>query len=332
LTDYYRGLGGFFRTALDADVCRRQVLRELARREQNLLDLLRRGVYAQANSPYRKLLQHAGFDFDDVVALVARHGVEGALHRLFESGVYVSLEEFKGLTPIQRPGLCLATRPAEFDNPLQRGAFEARTGGSTGRGRPVLVALDLVADEAALYHHYLRALELEHRPTAVWFPVPPGVAGLKGVMRQAKLGRKVDRWFSQRRLFGSPYSECLKAWTFLCLTRLQAARAGVRLPNSVFVPLDRAVVVARWLADTRQSGPPAVLETNSSAGVRVCEAALQAGLDISGSVLRLGGEPHTRAKDRIVRAAGCRAATHYFMAEQGLLGELHSRVLAWWIT
>ncbi|HVS02840.1 MAG TPA: hypothetical protein VMT16_08730, partial [Thermoanaerobaculia bacterium] len=42
--------------------------------------------------------------------------------------------------------------------------------------------------------------------------------------------------------------------------------------------------------------------------------------DVAGSVFRVGGEPLTPARERLVRAAGCRALPRYSLAEAGNLG------------
>ena len=49
-------------------------------------------------------------------------------------------------------------------------------------------------------------------------------------------------------------------------------------------------------------------------------AALDRGLNISGTVFRLGGEPFTDAKAEVLRSAGVRWASHYTMGEAGRIG------------
>jgi hypothetical protein len=95
---------------------------------------------------------------------------------------------------------------------------------------------------------------------------------------------------------------------------------GSALPSPEYVPLAEAVRVARWLAEKTAAGTPALLDTSASPGVRVCLAAQQEGLDISGSFFRFGGEPYTSAKAKVVADAGCRAACHYSISEVGNVG------------
>ncbi len=95
---------------------------------------------------------------------------------------------------------------------------------------------------------------------------------------------------------------------------------GQPYPDPVYVPLGQAKRVAQWLADQTRRGTPAVLDTNVGSGIRVCLAARESGLDISGTFFRLGSEPYTEARARIVAEAGCRAVCHYFMGETSRVG------------
>ena len=96
-------------------------------------------------------------------------------------------------------------------------------------------------------------------------------------------------------------------------------RGGV-VPAPVHVPVDEATTVARWIAGVRASGRRALLDSTASGLVRVCSAAAAAGLDVSGSVLRFGGEPFTAARAAAVRAVGAVALARYSMAEVGVIG------------
>jgi len=82
--------------------------------------------------------------FTDIVRMIRQLGVEETLAQLYEAGVYVTLDEFKGRCPIQRPGLQFAVRPPDFDNPLLARHYEARSSGSRGVGTRVIIDLDLL--------------------------------------------------------------------------------------------------------------------------------------------------------------------------------------------
>ena len=62
------------------------------------------------------------------------------------------------------------------------------------------------------------------------------------------------------------------------------------------------------------------MDTNASTGARICLAAKEEGLDISGSFFRVSAEPYTSAKAHLVKEVGCRAASFYSAAEIGYIG------------
>ena len=113
------------------------------------LQLLERGIYANSRSPYRRLLEHAGYKFEDVQALVRDQGLEGALSHLHDKGIYVTLDEFKGRAPIRRPGLEFSVSAFDFDNPLLTSHLAGSSGASRGSGTRVPIDLDFIAYEAA---------------------------------------------------------------------------------------------------------------------------------------------------------------------------------------
>jgi hypothetical protein len=308
----------FLRYPLTGEQARAAITRRLRQRERSFLRLMQRTVYRNLRSPYRALLQHAGIALADLTQLVARDGLEATLGHLYDAGVYVTVEEFKGRRPIRRPGLELPVDPHDFDNPLAVGHFEVRTGGSHGPAVPVPIDLRMVAHEATTVHCFLEGFGLRERPVATWRGVPPIVSGIRMILSYAKVGLQVERWFAQNKLPETPDTAASIRFT---RDVLDAARSlGSPLPEPEYVHQDDAVMIARWLADWRAAGRPAQLDTNSSSGVRVCLAALDHGLDISGSFFRMGSEPYTEAKAAVIHRAGCRAASHYATTELGRIG------------
>ena len=131
------GLPGFFRQPLEPAECRRRIVDGLADRETSFLRTIEHGIYAQPDSPYLRLLRHAGVELGDVQSSVRETGIEGTLERLYDEGVRVTLEEFKGVRPITRPGLELTVPPEDFDNPLLApGRLAGETLGSRGVAAP----------------------------------------------------------------------------------------------------------------------------------------------------------------------------------------------------
>jgi hypothetical protein len=82
------------------------------------LRVLELGVFANPSSPYLPLLRGAGAELGDVRHLVRTQGLEGALGSLYDAGVFVTLDEVKGRTSIERKGISIPVRQGAFDNPL----------------------------------------------------------------------------------------------------------------------------------------------------------------------------------------------------------------------
>src|SRR5262249_46389870 len=123
--------------------------RRLARREEDFLALVQRTIYEHPPSPYRALLREAGCEPGDLARLVKQEGVEGALATLLLHGVYLTVNEFKGRTPVRRGSVTVAVEPSRFWNPAS--VLHGRATSSGSRGRPTVVPLDLnfVRDMAA---------------------------------------------------------------------------------------------------------------------------------------------------------------------------------------
>jgi hypothetical protein len=135
---------------------------------------------------------------------------------------------------------------------------------------------------------------------------------------RAKNRTRLERWFTPGRTTrdAAGLRQILMTGALLLATR----RAGYPTPRPEFVPRDDAVVVARWLAEKKQQGHPGLLFSNTSPAVRVCLAARDAGLDISGSLILAGGEPYTAGKARVVESVGARTINILGMAELLYIG------------
>src|SRR6185503_12338348 len=97
-----RGLRPLLRSPLDVPRARIALRDRLEQREADFLWLVRHAVYERALSPYHELLDAAGCRYPDLERLVRQDGVEGALRALFRSGVYLTVDEFKGRRSIRR--------------------------------------------------------------------------------------------------------------------------------------------------------------------------------------------------------------------------------------
>jgi hypothetical protein len=315
---YVRDLPAFLRRPLTPEGARRRIRTQLDQREEGFLRLLRDGVYRNPRSPYLRLLQAAGAELGDVSGLVRGHGLEGALATLRDAGVYLSLDEFKGRRAIERSGISVPVDHRDFDNPLVAGHLRSATGGSGGASRSVSTDLDLLAHDAAYHSLFVTTFGLAGRPFGLWRPIPPSRSGIKACLYHAKIGEPVARWFNPFRPRRDP--ESLAFSIFTGYTSAAGRLCGAHLPTPEYCPPDDARRVAGWLGALTREGRPAVLDSQLGLGMRVCAAARDEGLDISGTFFRFGGEPFTEARAELVTRAGGRAVCHYSMAEASRLG------------
>jgi hypothetical protein len=312
------GLPRFLRQPPPVAAASRAVLEASLRdRSRVFLELLRRGVYGYAGSPYLPLLRHAGIALEDCERLVAQNGVEATLETLYDAGVRVTLDEFKGRCPIRRGPVLVDSDSRAFDNPLLTRHYAARSGGSRSPGSRFIVDLEVLAHDGHYDTLFFEMFDLISRPGALWHPGPPGAAGLKWALRLSRMGHPLERWFSQ-----TPVSLAhdRKNASFTRAVALVSRASGRPVPYPEHVSLADAVKVARWLAERRMRGTPAWISTTASSAVRLCLAARDRGLDISGTFFRSSGEPLSPGKARVIAEAGCTARCHFAMAEIGRMG------------
>ncbi len=295
-----------------------EIASDLRTREANFVRMLRLGVYARRQSPYRKLLDHAGISLDDVEQAVTTTGLEATLQTLFAAGVHVHLDEFKGRRPIRRGSLEFEVTSRDFDNAFAEVHLVGQSGGSRSSGTPIRYGLEHEAREIPYDFLFHALFDTSRRPYAIWRPSPPYMAGFSNTLRHMVIGQSVEKWFTQnrQRLWSRAWRHALLTHYALTTMRLH----GRHPPAPEHVPLDEAWRVAEWLAAKVRAGTPPLLNANAASAVRVCLAAEERGLDIAGTMIRSGGEPLTKARARAMHAAGCRVVTHYGMGETGRLG------------
>lgn len=304
----------FLREPLSLERAREIVRARMQQREENFLQIVERGIYKYAASPYLPLLQMARCEMGDVRNLVKQKGLEATLKTLREAGVYISFEEFKGRAPMIRNGQLWNVQPRDFDNPLAEQHFGSESGGSTGkptaRTRNVQFDLEQAPHQMLAYaaHNVLDA------PLALWRGILPDHSSLSLILRGAAMGKPTARWFTHIGYRDSKHwvKYDLATLYFVFLLRLN----GVAAPFPEHVPLDQANVIARWIAETLQQHSQCIVGTQVSRALRVALAAQDAGLDLTGAMFMIAGEPPTPAKLREIERTGARHFPTYG-AEQG---------------
>ena len=313
------GLPAFLRYRVSYEEARAIVQRRLREREANFLASVQHGILGNPRSPYLKLLQLAGCEFGDLVNSVRDRGLEGTLQQLRDAGVYITFEEFKGRKPIERGGCTIPTGPKDFDNPFLKRYFSVSTGGSTGAGRRV--SMDLTHMRDVVVHRKLgRHLQgLMGLPAANWSSLPPA-GGLPGMLMSAALtdGGEPHRWFSVMDPGWRAGRLRFKLATNVALTVARLSGARVRWPE--YLPIDQPIVLARWARDRIKESGGCTIHASVSRILRLAIAAYDEGIDLTGAVLRGGGEPPTRAKVAQITRTGATFSSSYAYSEVGGVG------------
>ncbi len=309
------GLFRYVRAPRTADPIQK-IRAQAENREARFLDTLGKVVFSNAAHPYYEMFRLAGCTFHDLANSIRRDGLEPALEQLYQSGVWLDHDEFKGVKPIIRSGRHIPSSPHSFRNPLIRGLMEASSGGSrsrctqTPRGVEDLVMRE---DQEILRR---REFSLAERILVEVRPILPSTTGLNPSVRSARHGQPVERWFVPGGSWRS--SAHYRAATYALVWWAKLWGAAVPLPKQL--PWNDFTPVAKWIAQRRKEGRACALGSFASAGVRIARTALDLGLDIRGTLFLMNGETLSEAKAAVIREAGCDASSHYGTSEIGTIG------------
>jgi len=127
---------------------------------------------------------------------------------------------------------------------------------------------------------------------------------------------RLDHWFSIGGSLRDSFHYRAATNGFVLLGNLLGARGCY---PDYLAPNDYSLA-ARWIHQRIAAGLPCVVETNVSSAVRVCTAALDDDLDISGTIFLVGGETLTAAKRKTIEDSGCLPYPNYWMTELGPVG------------
>lgn len=296
---------------------RAELQQRLEHREADFLRLVKRAVFEHPPSAYRSLFRHAGCAYGDLVTLVRRGGVEAALQALLRQGVYLTVDELKGRQPIRRGTETIAFSPEALQNPLTVTHLRGHTSGSGGVRTVVPVDFAFVREWAVDVCLDTAARDGLGWRLGLW--MIPGGAAIAMSLAYAAAGLPAARWFSPADP-ASPAIDARYRWAGRLL-QWGGRLAGTPLPAPEFASLEDPAPVLRWLLETRGAGVVPHLLTYVSAGIRLCEAAAGAGLDLSGCHLFLTGEPLTETRAAVVRRTGAALMTNYGSMEAGFIAQ-----------
>jgi len=315
------GLRKFAKARIDPEeaiVLARTLLRKrIIEREENFLCLAERGIFNHDKSPYLPMLRARRIEFQDLKNWVAESGLEGSLERLRSEGVYFTIDEFKGKTPVRRKDLSFSVEESSFDNPYLKFAYEVRSGATRSAGTRIKIDFDYL-HQRSLYDAFLLDLHgCLTAPIANWFPIFPGAPGINSSLRFAHIGNTVQRWFSQ------VAEDQLKVnWERRLGTRalfFVHRMAGCPLAEPEYAGMHDAHRVAQWAAEALQESPHCVVYTFATSAVRVCNAAEERNLNLKGAKFLVTGEPLTPQKRKEIEAVGASAVPVYGISEAGVI-------------
>ena len=312
------GLRGFLKEPVILEQSRQIIRQRLQNREQNLLVMVKRAIYDNETSPYLKLLEVAGCEYGDFEGMVRSEGIESTLHKLRESGVYISIEEFKGKKEVSRGGKVFKFKESDFDNPFSDRHLEASSSASRSSGTRVTMSFDRYYYQAAHNMLTFDAHGILGSPVLLWQPILPSTAGLPTMFRSIKMGNPPIRWFSpvEAGTIKPSLTKRLATYYAVYASRL----FGAAFPKPEYVSLEKAYKATDCMAELLKREQGCVLWTSPSSAVRVCQAARERQLDLSGATFAVAGEPLTEAKMKEIRAAGAKAINMYAIAEVGIIG------------
>jgi hypothetical protein len=306
LARYAIGLRSFAREPVSCAAARRIVEQRLRDREVRFQAMIERAVYGNPSSPYVPLLRAAGCEPGDVSTMVRANGVEGALARLRDAGVYVTYEEFKGRAAMVRGGQHLMLREEDFDNPLITPHYPISSGGTGGRATRIMIDVEYLADRAPHWALWLAGHDLQRH--SVVFVSPRYPASVNRQLICAKIGMPPVRWYA---------TGCEGSVSYrLATTVIHAlARQVAGLPAPTHVTLAEAPRIARELASLTRDGGGVSVVTATSTAVRLSATAGRGGA----VAFLVGGEPLTATRRATIEASGARVIPNYGTSEVGTI-------------
>jgi len=297
----------------------------LAAREQNFLWTAEHLIFANPNSPYRPLLDLAGYDLPKLRQLVFSSGLDQALDQLCRDGVYVRVQEFKGVEPIVRRGRTLRVQAKDFVNPSARGVLHRQSGGSRSSGTVTSISMESLLDNVRLRRWMLERYGLLDRDVVVWSTY---LSGLNSTVMHTMMGRPPRRWFSLsgRGVVPGATSDGAPAtsrpisaqgdWATTLLVMAARMMTGLPVPRPVEMPADRVVEVARAISEMR--APQGILvKSFVNPALSLVLAADEAGLNLGDVAFLVGGEPLTPAKRRQFEDRGFKVYSNFGFSEFG---------------
>jgi hypothetical protein len=290
--------------------------RTFLNRESNFLNLVRTAIFENPTNPYFQLFENAGCAYADLETMVRGRGLDPALRALYEAGIYLTHNEFKGRKPVQRGEVSIELDASQLANPAYAGVWETSSSGSRSHGSVTRRSLEYQVYREAQEHVLLSPHEFGTRLNVTLASILPATGGLRRIVSHIRTGTPVDAWFPSGQ--DRHDSQHYRAMTAMLIRELRLI--GVPAVFPTYLPHNDYSPAARWIAEQRVNGRAAVVTGGVSPAVRVADAALAGGLDLSGTWFVVGGEALTEAKREVFERAGCEVHARYTISELGQVG------------
>src|SRR4030042_5228487 len=173
---------------LTLDESRFILSQRIKNRKNNFLESLEKTIFLHPSSPYKILLERAGYGFEDVRRSVEETGIETTLKVLCEKGVYIDILEFKGKKEVVRGKDIYRFKEKDFSNPLLTDGLKTKSGGSRGPGTSMMVPLEYIKEHNP--YNVVAAAEcgITQKPVIIWLPILPAGEGFFFNLRLPAMG------------------------------------------------------------------------------------------------------------------------------------------------
>ncbi len=299
----------FFSHPITLKECEDKIRMALNKRESNFLELVGQQIYQRSNSPYLKLLKHAGCDFSDLRESVQRHGIENTLGLLAKEGVYLTSSEYKGKKDVVRGQLSFRVSPKDFRRMDYWVGFVTQSSGTRNPPEPSFNRLDWLGVRALAMAIFFSAHDLFSYAHAVYDAILPS-SSINQPLLSSKVGKVTDRWFVYRipsRTWLNGLYNYLSTYEIV----IGGKWFGPGFPKPEFADRRDVRRIVLWIAEKKQHGQNTHITTVVSNAVRIARAAWELGVSLERTKFTVTGEPLTPAKYDVIKRAGATTTNRY---------------------
>lgn len=311
------GLKKFFKEKITFAETRQVIKKRMEQREENFLNMIRRGVFGYKKSPYLSLFKLLNYEFKDIEKLVSKFGIEGALKVLKDDGVYFTIEEFKCKKPVKRKGREFIFKERDFDNPYTAPCYQMRSSGARSAGTRIAADFNYISDMAVYDGVAIDIWNQTRAPHVSLHNVFSLGAGMGLVLRLSKFGIYPVRWIS---LVDSRKAISLRNKLGIFYIFFISRILGIKFPKPEFMNLKDIPKVVEFIDIILKKHKECCVSAQISSAVRLCLAAKEKGLILDGIKFYFGGEPFTLAKYNGIKSVEAKYILKYGFTEGGLVG------------